>query len=166
MIFLGKILKVWGNRGEVVADVIPTYGLEQLKKNHTLVLKSAKNSNTLQLQSCRETKRGCLFKFEGVDSINQAYKLVGYSIYTLESVEPEMVSGPGQWLNFSVSDMKGKNWGKVVEVIEHPLNPRIIVSDGGEEIDIPFQPEIIIRVDEKKGEILINPPKGLREINQ
>ena len=167
MIFLGKILKVWGNRGEVVADLIPTYGLDHLKINQLLVLKSVKYSYTLQLQAYRETIRGCLFKFAGIDSINQAYKIVGYSIYTMdESVGAEAENGLEQWLNYSVSDLEGNSWGKVVEVVEHPLNPRIIVSDGGEKIDIPIQPQIIISVDDQKGEITINPPQGLRDINR
>ncbi len=168
MIFFGKIFKSRGNKGEVVSTS-PAPGVCTLKEGETIRLKSEKYQKQLEIQSLREIKGTPVIKFKDVDTINEALKLVGYSIYvpnhkqagSNEQDTAEELEG------FVVQDKKGGHWGKVKHVDVDTLNPLLEVQDENETdiYYIPFTEPIVKKIDRQKRLIIIDPPRGLKDLN-
>ena len=168
MVFLGKILKSRGNRGEVV--VVPSPGIDFLGGRFSggVLLKSQRYSLRKEIESICGINGQVVVKFKDSHTIEDALRLIGYAIYCdTNDSETVIEEGPGRLIGFEVRDDQGIVWGTVTAVLEQPLNPLLEVTGdpGGEPILIPFTPAIIyeIRVVEKV--VLIHPPAGLKELN-
>lgn len=168
MVFLGKILKSRGNRGEVV--VVPSPGIDILGGRFPdgVLLKSQRYSLRKEIESISGINGQVVVKFKDTRSIEDAMRLIGYELYCDPDVSLAVIEeGPGRLIGFEVLDDQGTVWGTVTAVLEQALNPLLEVSGdpGGEPILIPFTPTIVhdIRVDEKV--VLIHPPPGLKELN-
>lgn len=166
MIFLGKIIKTKGNKGEVVVSTSPDFLTDFVLPPFPVTLKSVKYTRTMEVRSIRDSNGSWLFHFNGVDSIGEALKWIGYEVFCdpvhTRPVERESVLG------FSVYDAGGALLGYVQAVDRRSLNVLLEVRLGeGDEttLFIPFVPEIVRRVDRRRRELHIDPPPGLLELN-
>lgn len=127
-----------------------------------LILKSQKYSEEKTLKSIRTDNNIGYIKFSGVDSITQAFKIVGYDIYsdmTGNDLSAEDYSG------FRIIDIEKNEWG-IVEGFESEGMNRVIKSNlSGTIFLIPFIFPIVIDIDKKEKLIRIDPPEGLRKLN-
>jgi ribosomal 30S subunit maturation factor RimM len=162
--FLGKIIKIRSNKGEVVAAASPDLQISSIKKGDTFLLKSAKYSKEKVIDYCKEIRGALVFKFIAVDTINDALPLVGYSLYG--NFQQKDTPKPGI-LDFLVKDLEGQVWGKVINIETSDFNQLLEVeSPQNEIIYIPAVDTIIKKIDKKKKIITINPPPGLKELNK
>lgn len=166
MTFIGKIVRVRGNKGEVVCTSPRNIGVGvyTLKQGDTLQLKSDKQQKYYQVEGFREIKGAPVIKFKGVDSINDALKLVGLALHTPghshESDEPVQIE------DFTVKDVNGQVWGKVVDIDSATLNRLLEVHDGENVYYVPFTETIVKSIDEESRLITIDPPDGLKDLNK
>jgi 16S rRNA processing protein RimM len=168
LIFFGKILKVRGNKGEVVSTS-PAPSVCTLNEGETIRLKSEKYQKQLEIEYLREIKGSPLIKFKGINTINEAYKLVGYSIYVPnhKQADRDEQDTPEELEDFVVLDMKGDRWGKVKHVEADTTNPLLEVQDENE-TDVhyvPFTEPIVKKIDKQNRLIIIDPPEGLKDLN-
>lgn len=163
MNFLGKILKTRGNKGEVVYSS-PFGAISTHAERSTVLLKSEKYEKTYEIESLRLINEVPIVKFKNVDSINDALKLVGYSIYDPHTATPE--PDDRQLLDFTVKDIHGLTWGKVIGLENETINELLEIIDGEETYYVPFTESIVINIDKTDKIILIDPPAGLRDINK
>ena len=164
MIFLGKIVKIRGNKGEVVAAPSPDLFLHSLSNGEVLVLQSAKYKKEKEIDYFKEIRGAPVFKFKDTNTINDAFKLVGYSIYAnkidVQDTNTDIV-------NFMVTDMQGNLWGSVKNIENSGINRLLEVeTPEGDMIYVPFADSIVKEIDEEKKIILINPPDGLKDLNK
>lgn len=71
-----------------------------------------------------------------------------------------------QIIGCSVVTINGIEVGTVKDMILIKENDILEVVSKGKEILIPFTEDICVEVDTMKGEIIIDPPEGLLEINE
>ena len=168
MILFGKILKVRGNKGEVVSTS-PAPGVCNLHKGEILRLKSDKYQRQVEIEYIREIKGTPVIKFKEVDTINEAFKLVGYSIYVPnhKQEDNDEKETPEQLEDFMVQDINGRRWGKVKHGEADTLNPLLEVQDENdtEIYYVPFTETIVKKIDRQKRLIIIDPPEGLKDLN-
>jgi 16S rRNA processing protein RimM len=165
LIFVGKIKKIRGNKGEVVVDPSPNLENYSIEEGDIVILKSAKYQKEKKVDYIKEIKGYPVLKFSDTNTINEAYKLVGYSIYTTSDSAP--ASENNSLLNFQVVDMEGQVWGSIKEIDNSGFNPLLEVeSPAGEMIYVPFANEIVKQIDEKNHILTINPPEGLKDLNK
>lgn len=96
-------------------------------------------------------------------SIEDALKLVGYEVFAQgdETTSEESI------VEFTVSDIHGNLWGKVVNIEEAELFQLLEVEDPqGNIIYVPLADAIVKSIDPEHKSILIDPPDGLKELNQ
>ncbi len=164
MILVGNILKVRGNKGEVVY-ASPDALHYPLEKGENVCLKSKKYQKEFQIEYLKESKSGTFLKFKGVDTINEAFRLIGYSIFKLITPEEAGIETPNDTIDdFVVKDLNGQVWGTVVDINVASLNKLIEVQDGEKSYFVPFVDEIVKEINREKREILIDPPPGLKEL--
>ncbi len=164
MIFLGKIVKIRGNKGEVVVSPSPDLYVHSLSNGEVVVLKSTKYKKEKEIDYFKEIRGAPVFKFKDTDTINDAFKLVGYSIYAnkiaAQATNTDIV-------NFIVKDIQGNLWGSVKNIETSGFNRLLEVeAPGGDIIYVPFVDSIVKEIDEEKKIILIDPPEGLKDLNK
>jgi ribosomal 30S subunit maturation factor RimM len=140
LVFFGKISKIRGNKGEVILEPAPTCPDPKLKKNSVVL------------------------KIKGIDSIGEAFKIVGYSLF-LKSVNFLPEQKP-DWNHFAVRDIRDVFWGNVRGIRKNGLSQVIECEHAGEIIYIPVCDEIIREVSIERKLIIIDPPQGLRKLNR
>lgn len=167
MIFLGKIVKTRGNKGEVAVTLSPDVEelLYTFSKGEVVVLKSTKYQRECSAEYFKEISRGWVVKFKDVNTINEALKLVGYSIYRIQT--GERTGQNTGTTDFVVEDTGGHPWGKVKDMDAAGLNRILEVEDsGGDIIYVPFADGIVKQIDEENKVIIIDPPNGLKGLNK
>ena len=174
MIFLGKILKVRGNRGEVIITS-PSESASILVDGETILLKSEKYQNYFIIEGLREINGNLVLKIKGIDTINDALKIVGYSIFSPKTeVEPSTMNTDSdseypELIDFIVKDVENDVWGRVIRIETGSINIllEIVPENGSDEIYyVPFADEIIREIDREKNIIIIDPPAGLKDLNK
>jgi len=167
--FLGKILKVRGNKGEVNCTS-PERGTLALEKGETVLLKSEKRQKSYKIERLREIKGTPVLKLEGIDTINDALTLVGYSIYNQKNAPPSPKDTETIELeNFTVIDTNGDVWGKVINLETAGLNELLEVQAQDETRElyyVPFTESIVKEINRDTGIIIIDPPDGLKDVNK
>jgi 16S rRNA processing protein RimM len=164
LIFLGNIVKIRGNKGEVVVAPSPDLFLHNLSNGEVVVLQSAKYRKEKEIEHFKEISGAPVFKFKDTNTINDAFRLVGYSIYASKNDTPETNTGI---VNFMVKDMEGHLWGSVKNIENTGFNLLLEVeTPGGDIIYVPFADTIVKEIDEEKKIILIDPPEGLKDLNK
>jgi ribosomal 30S subunit maturation factor RimM len=176
LIFLGKVLKTRGNKGEVV--VTPSLQVEMCVpgRGEGVLLCSAKYQIQGTIEYLKNMRGVWVFKFADIDTINDAYRLVGYSIYRTKipaaagnTVNPltDPAAAVGE---FTVKDVSGCVWGKVKHMETYGVyqtNQILeVVGDQGDVIYVPFSGAIVKKIDREKKIITIDPPEGLKELNK
>jgi 16S rRNA processing protein RimM len=164
VIFLGKIIKIRGNKGEVV--VAPSHDLDgqSLVEGDLLVLQSTKYTREKSLHYFKEINGASVFKFKDTHTINDAFKLVGYSIFANKSGAQNTNI---DITDFTVKDMGGHLWGSVSDIETSSYNTILKVkSPDGDIIYVPLADDIVKKIDKKQKVILIDPPEGLKDLNK
>jgi len=169
LIFLGKIVRVRGNKGEVVF-ASPNARACTLREGEAVVLKSEKYQKQYNVEHLREIKGALVVKFAGINTINEALKLVGYSIHVDDSLTGDNEYENKKITDFIVKDMNGQLWGKVKNIEADSLNKLLEIKGENEDENnvyyVPFTETIVKEIDKKKRIIVIDPPNGLKDLNK
>jgi 16S rRNA processing protein RimM len=123
----------------------------------------------LQLEAYWPHKGGMVFKFEGVDSIEEAEKLLRSEIQIPAEERAKLEEG-----TFYVSDLigcavveDGREIGRVVEInFGAGAAPLLIVqSESGKEFMVPFVESFIRELDLRAKRIEMQLPEGMLELD-
>ena len=123
--------------------------------------RSSKYNLSKKISRISQTGSEAIVAFSGVDSINEALKLVGYSLYgDLPAVKTKPEASV---LGFSVFDAQGNCWGKVKAQPQYSLNQLLEVEDeqSGEIFYVPWHESIVKKIDRRTKTITIDPPAGI-----
>lgn len=127
-------------------------------------MKSVKYKKEKEIDYVKEIRGAPVFKFKDTDTINDAFKLVGYSIYANKTDAQDTNT---DIVNFMVKDMQGNLWGSVKNIKNPGINQLLEVeTPGGDMIYVPFTDTIVKEIDEEKKVILIDAPDGLKDLNK
>ena len=132
----------------------------------TVELKSSKYVLSKKIISISLAGSEAIITFSGVNSINEALKIVGYSLYgDLVAVKKKQLATV---LGFSVFDSQGNCWGKVKAQPQYSFNQLLEIEDAqtGEIFYVPWHDSIIKKIDRRAKTIFIDPPRGLRDLNR
>jgi 16S rRNA processing protein RimM len=167
LIFLGKIVKTRGNKGEVAVTPSPVFVVYAPEQGEELVLQSQRHMYRYKLDYVKEIQGYPVLKFHTIDSINDAFKLVGYSCFGMRTLKDD---GPLEFedtVDFIVKDLSGCVWGRVKNAETFGINLVLeIIDDNGALIYVPFADGIVKEIDEKNRIIIIDPPDGLKDLNK
>lgn len=172
-ITIARVAKVQGRFGEVAAELHTDFP-ELFEQRRTLYAWTADNNRRpLHLEEFWPHKGGMVFKFEGVESIEDAEKLLGSEIQIPAAERAELAPG-----TFYVSELLGclvvevshpdaRNIGTVVDInFGAGTAPLLIVnSDSGKEFMIPFVESFTKKLDVKGKRIEMQLPEGMLELD-
>ncbi len=164
MIFIGKLLKTRGNKGELVLSYSPYIYFSAIKKGKELILKSEKYEKLFEIENTKNLENNrAIIKLKTIDSINSALSLVGYSVYMKGLKEEEVLK---EFINYDVFDTENKKLGKIVNLISSGRNELIEVESDDNTFLIPFAEELIKQVNHELEFIIVDLPQGLIDLNK
>jgi len=104
--------------------------------------------------------------FEDIDSTEKAREFLSYSVYQLKSIAGEQEEEqPDELSGYRVIDQQAGDIGTVKEILDYNQNLLLRVLKGKQEHLIPMTEEIIVKINPRKKEILIQAPEGLLDVN-
>ncbi len=164
MIKIGKIRGPWGRKGELEVRSYSPFPERFSKLKEVFI-----GFKSYKIERVRYFSKKIVMKLEGVNSIEDA---ANFSSAEIEIPEEEIYSLPENY--FYLHDLKGcnvflkngKEIGIVDSVWEMGESTLLVVSDGKEEILIPFAKSICYLVDIEGKRIEIDPPDGLLDLNE
>lgn len=166
-ISVGKILNFHGIKGEAKV------GFTQSQADFVLGLKRVfvhldNEYQPIEVQSVRLHKNFALFKFAGIESIDELMKYKGCLLFVEESFIRENLDENeyliDELVGMSLYDENSKKLGFVVGVSNNGANDLLSVKTNSKHIClVPFVEAIIRNVDIEKKSITINNLEGLLE---
>jgi 16S rRNA processing protein RimM len=167
------VVKTQGRRGEVASEIYSNVPERFVPGMKLLALPRDSGSGNvrreLEVQELWPHKEWLVFKFAGVDSISEAETLIGCELQVPRGERSELQAG---W-NY-VSDLVGCSLldrGREIGLIEDVQfgageAPLLIVRDGTARlVEIPFAQAYLDSVDTERGQVRMNLPEGLLDVN-
>jgi 16S rRNA processing protein RimM len=165
---LGTISKAQGYKGMLIlhldVDFPETYNnLESVyvDKNHKLIPFFIDQISIMQKGFAR-------VKLEDVDSEEDARALVKCGVFLPVESLPELDNNQFYYhevIGFTVNDQTSGDIGSVVDVIDIPGNPQLVVLHQQTEVFIPISDTFYRGIDKDKKMIFVSLPEGLVEVN-
>lgn len=162
---VGKILNFHGIKGE--AKVGFSKGQEEfLLSLDEVFVKNGNEYIAFEVEKSRLNKSFALFKFRGIDSIDELLPYKGEVIFVEESTIREKLNEDefliDELVGLSLYDTEGKKLGFVVGVSNNGASDLLSVKTESKNIClIPFVKAIIVSVSIKDKKIVINNLEGL-----
>jgi 16S rRNA processing protein RimM len=164
---LGKLTKTHGLKGELAIWLDVDYPEDYEELDSVLLeIKGELVPHFIEEIQIRPNKS--IIKFEDIDTIEEAQKLVNCDIYLPEANLPELEDENQFYyheiIDYDVIDeVKGK-LGKVLAVYTSDRQDLIAMQYEGKEVLIPIVDEIVKTVNREKKELYTNLPNGLLEL--
>lgn len=160
----GQICNVHGLRGEVKILAWTDYP-EKFEEFDHVLLKEKNEYIKIGIRSIKYQKSNIIAKLSGIDSVDDAEKLKGKTVYVERDQLGELDEG------FYISDLigidvitdEGENLGKISDVLQTGANDVYVVkNENGSEILLPVIDECVLSVDIDECVCRVHLLEGLR----
>jgi 16S rRNA processing protein RimM len=168
-VLLGKIARAHGLRGEV--KVFLHSGQPENLRNYKevfLIARQGELAGPFPIVSSRGHGKLAIVQFASIDTRDLAEALEGLDVLVAKANLPEIAEDEYYWYQYlgkAVVDTAGNVIGKVDNIFRNGLQDVLVIKrlETDEEILVPVAGKIIVR--ETAGELIIDPPPGLLEVN-
>jgi 16S rRNA processing protein RimM len=163
---LGYIIKPHGLQGALLL-YLDTDHPEDYETMESVFVEIKQKLVPFFVKAIQVRENRAIVHFENVDSIQEAERLKGLSLYLpLDQLSP---LGEGQFyyhdvINFMIVDAADRKIGKIINILELNGNDLFTVDHQGQEVLIPVQDDFIIKVDHDEGIIYMQLPEGLLNV--
>jgi len=162
---LGYVIKTHGLQGEVQL-FLDVDNPQEYQNLESVLVKQDKVLIPFFLEHISINAKKSLAKFEEINSIEEAEKLVASEIYLPLSSLPKLSNGEyylHQLVGLTLID-QGKKIGTVDQIYEIGPQNLISVTYQNKEILVPITDGIIIKADFEKSELITKLPEGLIDV--
>lgn len=165
----GQIVSTHGIRGEVRFN--PWCDSPDFMKRFKTLYFDKNGEKPVRVLSCRPHGAIVILKLEGVDTVEDAQKLRGKTLY-MNRADAKLPKG--DWfvqdlIDCTVydADNREKVYGVLTDVAQTGANDIWYIEKDGKEYIIPAIKDVVIDVDVEKGEVFIRPLRGIfdEEVN-
>lgn len=163
---LGSITRTHGNKGGLVL-VVETDQADHYRKLESVLLNINNELIPFFIQNLAVLKQDqFLIHLEDVGQ-EEARKLLGTEVYLPLSTLPKL-AGKNFYYHevegFAVSDKNAGHIGTIDHVMERPVQPVFVITQGEQEIYVPAVNEFIVEINRAKKEVILDCPEGLLDI--
>ena len=153
LVLVGKIIGVFGIKGELKVYSESDFIETRFKKGAKLILKNKKTSKEVTVSSMRIHKKTILITIDNLFDINKVEEYVGYEIY--ENKEDDIELDEDEYylddlVGLDVYDEFDEFVGVLNDFIEVPQGYIMEIKNKGKKVLIPFVDEHIIDIEEDK----------------
>ena len=159
---IGSIVKVHGTKGEVKVILSSKINFKEWA-----FLEIREKPVPFYLEGCKhQYEEEAFLKFEGVNEIEAASKLVGHKLLVAKKGFKKSKSGDvgESVLNYKIIDHNFGLLGVVEKLVENSMQSLIQTTYNSKELLIPAIEPILTDIDDDKQVVYVNIPEGLLEI--
>ncbi len=158
---IAKITRVSGLKGEVRLQPLSRYFDEFIESRELQIGFETDLAREITLKKTIGHGKRRRFKFEGVQSRDDAETLIGQTLFAegRNGDNAELISK--ELLGYSVITESGELVGTLTDILWLPSNDVYVIHNGNDEKLIPIVKEIVIGVDNVVSVIMIRPMEGL-----
>jgi len=166
---IARIVKARGIRGEVACNIETDFPERFSSLEEVNVWMPDGKMLKSQVESCWFHKDRVIVKFAGCDTMTEAQRLVGGRLVITEAELSTIEEGEffeHQILGAQAITSEGRALGSVTSVLRTGGTDVLVISDEyGREMLIPFADDICKSVNVADRQVVVDPPKGLLELN-
>ncbi len=171
---VARLTRTWGNRGELAAVPLSSHP-ERFGHLTEVVLRPAGgpagSPRRFRVERIRRHGRRLIFKFETVDSIDQAEPWQGAEVQIPLAERMPLPEGEvylSDLIGCEMVDRTGQPIGRVTAWIELPggILLEVVTGAPGDEMLVPFAASICREVDTAGRRIVVELPDGLKDLNR
>jgi 16S rRNA processing protein RimM len=167
-ILLGQITKTSGFEGAVLVRLEKRF-VENIPEPESVFLEIEGRPVPFFISSFEYPGADLLkLSFEGYTSVDRVEEFKGCNVFLTttgedNSIEPDLSLLRG----FKLTDQQKRTIGEISEIISNPGQLLLeIISEGNEELLIPFHEDLIIKIDRRRRIVVMEIPEGLLDINK
>lgn len=167
LVALGKVVRSQGSEGRLklrLNEKGPT-GFVGTK----VYLKRGEGTEAFDVESLTLDRNAYILKLKGVDTLAAADSLAGCDVCAAESDFRGL--DEDRFYDFQVIGSRvltrdGTEVGTVEAILEAGGPVLLVLRRGDREVYVPFTEAICVKVDTEAGEVVIDPPDGLLDLNE
>ncbi len=118
-----------------------------------------------RVESATRKKRQVLLRLEGVETRNQAERLIGQEVRGDSGRFPSLPEGEYYWFQLQGLPVyhatEGTYLGELTEIIPTPAHDVYVVRKEGQEVLLPAVEEVVVEINLEEGVVKVQPPAGL-----
>jgi 16S rRNA processing protein RimM len=163
---LGYIIKPHGIQGSLWI-YLDTDQPEEYEQLESVFVEINKKLIPFFINSIKIRKDRAIVHFDNVDTIEEASRLKGLSLYLPMDQLSRLEEGQFYYhdvINYLIVNERGDIIGRIINVLELNGNDLFSVDHQGREVLIPVQEDFILQVDPVEGKIHMKLPEGLLEV--
>lgn len=169
LITVGRIRRSWGRRGEVIVDPLTSWPERFLRLSHVYLTPSSGERSARRVEKVWFHQGDIVLRLEGCSTLSDAEKIRGADIGIPQSEAVKL--GEGEYYQYQlvglrVSGPSCGDLGRVESVLETGGVDVLVVRSERREVLIPFARAIVTSIDLTAGEITVEPPAGLLDVNE
>lgn len=161
---VGKVVKTHGLKGEIKFSSFVRDGDIYRGVKRVALGKNDGEKVEHRIQSIRGHSSRLIMKFQGCNSIDEAEKLCGWTLFVRREEFAPLPEGEYYWFEIEglqVYDEDGRYYGRVVEIMETGSNDVYVVRDGKREILLPMIESVVKTIDVKEQKLIFHVVEGL-----
>ena len=158
---IATIMTTSGFQGDVRLRPLSRYFDEYIEEKKLMLGYSPDHFEDVSLELISGMGKKRRFKFHGVDTVNEAEKIVGQTIFIEAGINDRIIMISRHRLGYEVITDSGSVVGILKDVMWLPSSDVYVVKNGNDEYLIPIIPEVVKGVDHDQGIIMIVPMDGL-----
>jgi len=164
LVRIGEIVGTHGIRGKLRVRYHNEDKKGFLSYKSLLVRNPLGRLEPFEVTEARIHRKLVIVKLRGLDSIDQAERLVGGSIFVERTSLPELDKGEYYWsdlIGLEVTTTEGKSVGRILRIIPTGANDVLVITGGVEELLVPATEKVIKEVDLVSRRMVISLQEGL-----
>jgi 16S rRNA processing protein RimM len=164
---VARIIKTQGNRGEVAADILTDFPERFRSLREVTLEKQGQPTLSLRLDSHWFHKKRVVLKFQDIDGMTPAEKLIGYEVRIPKSELTPLNAGTyyqHDLVGCAVEGPEGSYHGRVVEVLGESGNFLLRVGRDRGDFLIPFAASYFRKIDIQNKLLICDLPEGLEDL--
>jgi 16S rRNA processing protein RimM len=169
---VGRLVKAHGLKGAIKLELYTDSPDQRFKSGQVLELQVPETSEwfgkTVKVSELRFYNQSPVLFLEGIENRSQAETLIK-AILLIEIDLDKLPEEPEAWYDHQLLGLEAlvENTvvGKVIRVDHLPAQDLLAIETTTGEVLVPFVKQIVPTVDISKGQIILDPPAGLFELN-
>jgi 16S rRNA processing protein RimM len=175
---LARIVRPWGRRGEVAAEILTDFPARLTKLREVFLAKDGAPARNVAVRSCRIHLGQAVFHFAGSDSISDAERLRGLEVQ-VPGGRVKLDPGRHYLSDLAGCEVRDAESGEALGTVREVQDARdagrgasapeswvLVVAGRDGELLIPLAAEICTTIDVTARRIEVRLPEGLRDLNR
>ena len=166
LIPIGKVMGTHGIKGYLKIASYAESAASFAPGKQLALRQEGKPVVTFGIESARPHKRGILLALQGIASVDEAKKWVGYQLCIDRTSLPEPEEGTYYWhqiIGLEVSTVDDRHLGRVAAILPTGSNDVYVVRDGDKEVLVPAIDTVVVDIDLAHKVLRVDLPEGLEE---